>query len=251
MLYDNHAKATRMSSASDGEFKKPETLRGRVEEYLRTSIMEGRLKGGERLKEQEICDRLDISRPTLREALRTLEAERLITIEPHRSPSVVVITEKTATDLYALRQLLEGYAAFEFARLADDQTIERLRQRVLELHVSAAAGDTAALLKSKQAFYDVLLDGCGNELVKDMLPGLLSRISLLRATSFSRPERLIHSLAEIDLLFKKIVKHDAEGARKAAYVHIANAQRAALDVLKRQGDSGAPTKKNVARHSRS
>jgi DNA-binding GntR family transcriptional regulator len=224
-------------TSDSGTFERPDTLRGRVEDHLRTAIMEGRLKGGERLREQEICDRLNISRPTLREALRTLEAERLITIEPHRSPTVVRMTEKSASDLYALRQLLEGHAAFQFALLADDAAVERLRQQVLALHDSAAAGDGAGLLRSKQAFYEVLLEGADNQLVKETLLGLLSRINLLRATSFSSPARLGTSLAEIDLLFQKVLARDPEGARTAAHLHIANAKVAALQVLKRQTDA--------------
>ena len=97
-----------MPNPNSAIFEKPATLRSRVEEYLRSSIMEGRMKGGERLREQELCEQLGISRSTLREALRTLEAERLISIEPHRGPTVIRITEKAAQDLYALRALLEA-----------------------------------------------------------------------------------------------------------------------------------------------
>ena len=103
-----------MPNPNSAIFEKPATLRSRVEEYLRSSIMEGRMKGGERLREQELCEQLGISRSTLREALRTLEAERLISIEPHRGPTVIRITEKAAGP--ALRALLEGFAAHEFAR---------------------------------------------------------------------------------------------------------------------------------------
>ena len=228
-----------MSEQLPQPFTKPATLRGRVEEYLRTAIMEGRLKGGERLREQELCQQLDISRPTLREALRTLEAERLIAIEPHRSPSVVRITEKAAGDLYALRQLLEGFASHEFARLADDASIAKLRQTVQRLHETAAQDDKGRLLAAKRDFYDVLLGGCGNELIKDMLPSLLSRINLLRATSFARPERLTESLAEIDWLFDRILARDPEGAREAASAHILNARHAALAVLRQQNEDSS------------
>ena len=55
-----------MSESPVPRFTKPVTLRGRVEEYLRAAIMDGRLKGVERLREQELCRQLDISRPTLR-----------------------------------------------------------------------------------------------------------------------------------------------------------------------------------------
>ena len=61
-----------MPSPSGAVFEKPSTLRTRVEEFLRTSIMDGRIKGGERLREVELCEQLNISRSTLREALRTL-----------------------------------------------------------------------------------------------------------------------------------------------------------------------------------
>ncbi|CAB3739226.1 MULTISPECIES: GntR family transcriptional regulator [Achromobacter] len=215
-------------------FEKPTTLRTRVEEFLRASIMDGRIKGGERLREAELCEQLNISRSTLREALRTLEAERLISIEPHRGPTVVRITEKAARDLYALRALLEGFAAHEFARLASDADVERLRKAVDALHRQAKGSNKSALLAAKRDFYDVLLSACDNDLIKDMLPGLLSRINLLRATSFARPERLPESMAEIDHIFERIQARDPQGAQTAAQQHIVNAERTALDVLRRQ-----------------
>ncbi|MDT4824355.1 GntR family transcriptional regulator [Achromobacter agilis] len=223
-----------MATPTGAIFEKPATLRTRVEEFLRASIMDGRIKGGERLRELELCEQLGISRSTLREALRTLEAERLISIEPHRGPTVVRITEKAARDLYALRALLEGYAAHEFARLAGDADIERLRKAVDALHRQAKGSNKSALLAAKRDFYDVLLSGCDNDLVKDMLPGLLSRINLLRATSFARSDRLPESLAEIDHLFERIRARDPQGAQEAARSHIVNAERTALEVLRRQ-----------------
>ena len=223
-----------MPNPSGSVFEKPSTLRTRVEEFLRTSIMDGRIKGGERLREVELCEQLSISRSTLREALRTLEAERLISIEPHRGPTVVRITEKAARDLYALRALLEGFAAHEFARLASDAEIERLQKAVQALKRQAKGVNKSLLLAAKHDFYDVLLSGCGNDLVKDMLPGLLSRINLLRATSFARPERLPESMAEIDLIFERIAARDPDGARAAAQSHIESAEQTALAVLRRQ-----------------
>lgn len=230
---------TAMPNPNSAIFEKPATLRSRVEEYLRSSIMEGRMKGGERLREQELCEQLGISRSTLREALRTLEAERLISIEPHRGPTVIRITEKAAQDLYALRALLEGFAAHEFARLASDADIDRLKKAVDALHRQAKGGTKPALLAAKHNFYEVLLAGCGNDLVKDMLPGLLSRINLLRATSFAQPDRLPESMAEIDLLFERIRSRDPEGAQAAARNHIVNAERTALDVLRSQQEEAA------------
>lgn len=218
-------------------FEKPATLRERVAEYLREAIMHGRLKPGERLREQDWCEQLKVSRSTLREALRTLEAEKLIEIEPHRGPSVARISKKAAQDLYALRALLEGYAAREFASHADDALIEKLRLQVQRLELEADRQDRNGLLRAKQDFYDVLLKGCNNDLVAEILPGLLSRINLLRATSFSRPRRTPESIREIKQLLSCIENRDPAGAQAAAQRHIRRAQKAAFEVLDIEQDS--------------
>ena len=233
-----------MNNVTPMVFEKPATLRERVEDYLRSAIMQGQMRGGERLREQELCDLLNVSRSTLREALRTLEAERLVTIEPHRGPSVARMTEKAARDLYAIRALLEGLAAHEFARLADDSQIDQLRQQVRNLHSFRGKSDRAGLLMAKHLFYDVLLSGCGNALVKEMLLGMLSRINLLRATSFAGTERLTQSLLEIDQIFECIQARNPAGAQRAAQLHIENAERAALDVLCKARDAGVENAEN-------
>ena len=214
--------------------EKPKTLRSEVERYLREAIMDGRLANGERLVERELCERLGVSRPSLREAMRALEAEKLITVVPNKGPVVASITREEANDLYALRALLEGFAVQEFVRLADDATVDRLGTAVTKLRKQASVGDQQGLLAAKAELYEIILNACGNRLVKEVLASLLTRINLLRATSFSRPDRLGHSLAEIEELYRLIQLRDAEGAKKAAENHIHNARNAALPVLASQ-----------------
>ena len=220
-----------MKSAAAIEFEKPATLRERVEDFLRDAIMQGHVAGGDRLRETVLCLKLAVSRSTLREALRTLEAERLITIEPHRGPSVARVTEKDARELYAVRALLEGLAAHAFARLASPGQIAQLREQVRQLDALRASVDRAQLLDAKRRFYDVLLSGAGNDLVREMLLGMHSRINLLRATSFTCSERLVESLREIDEICRAIEARDARGAQRAAERHVRRAERAALAVL--------------------
>lgn len=210
---------------------RPETLRGQVETFLREAIMNGRFAPGERLVERELCELLQVSRPPLREALRRLEAEKLLVIVPHKGPVVASLDIREAKELYALRALLEGYAAHEFARLADEEQIAALERTVKDLHEQAKIANRRDLLVAKSKIYDVLLGGSGNRLINEVLHGLLSRINLLRATSFSRPERLAESLAEIDELVARIKARDADGAREVAQLHIKNAEQAALGML--------------------
>lgn len=208
-----------------------ETLRTQVESVLRDAITGGTFAPGTRLVERDLCEKLGVSRTSVREALRKLEAEKLIEIVPHKGPVVATISTQEAVDLYALRGLLEGFAAREFARLADDTALRRFGEAVKELRVKALSQDRDGVLTAKTHLYDVLLENCGNALIKEVLTSLYSRINLLRATSLMQPDRLPSSLREIDKLYKLLKAHDEAGAEEAARTHVANAQRAAMRVL--------------------
>ncbi|MGS0896364.1 GntR family transcriptional regulator [Burkholderia stagnalis] len=214
---------------------RPETLRHQVENVLRQAIMSGRFAPGSRLIERELCETLGVSRTSVREALRRLEAEKLVRSVPHKGPIVAVISREEAAELYALRGLLEGFAAHEFARLADDAAIARFGDAAKELRAQATAQDQAGVLKAKTALYDILLDNCGNALIKEILTSLYSRVNLLRATSLMHPDRLPGSLREIDKLYKALKARDADAAQEAARLHVANAEKAAMRMLEESG----------------
>ena len=210
---------------------RPDTLRHQVENALRQAIMSGRFAPGARLIERELCETLGVSRTSVREALRRLEAEKLVRSVPHKGPVVAIMSKQEATELYAIRGLLEGFAAGEFARLADDEAIAQFGEKAEVLRAQALANDQAGVLKAKTELYDVLLDHCGNALVKEILAGLYSRVNLLRVTSLMHPDRLPTSLREIDKLFKALKARDSEGAGAAARLHVANAEKAAMWIL--------------------
>ncbi len=213
---------------------KPESLRSQVENHLRQAIVSGRLKAGEKLIERELCDMLGVSRPSLREALRKLEAEKLIVTVPNRGPEVAAITLADARELYALRRLLESFAAGEFTRQASAEQIKTLGRCVKRLREAGNKGQRGAVLDAKAEFYAVLLGGSGNALVSEILGGLLARVSLLRATSLMLPDRLPRSLEEIEALLACVQNRDARGAERIARQHVLNAERAALGVFKQQ-----------------
>ncbi|MEI5995655.1 GntR family transcriptional regulator [Paraburkholderia bengalensis] len=218
---------------------RPETLRHQVENVLRQAIMSGRFAPGARLIERELCESLGVSRTSVREALRKLEAEKLVRSVPHKGPVVAVISQQEASELYALRGLLEGFAAHEFARLASDAAIAQFGEAAKELRTQAMAQDQAGVLKAKTALYDVLLDNCGNALVKEILNSLYSRVNLLRATSLMHPDRLPSSLREIDKLYKALKARDADQAQELARLHVANAEKAAMRMLGEGDDTQA------------
>lgn len=214
-----------------------DTLRRQVEEAVRQAITSGKYRPGERLVERELCEALEVSRTSLREALRKLEAEKLVEIVPHKGPMVAVITVEEARELYELRGLLEGFAAREFALHAPDGAIARFRKTTQRLRRAAEDGDTDKVLTAKGQLYDIMLTNCRNGLLSEVLHSLFSRINLLRATSLMHPDRLPHSLAEIDELTDALEARQADRAQELATRHVTNACTVALDMLAEQNRS--------------
>lgn len=211
-------------------------LRREIEIRLRTAIVEGRFKPGDRLIEREMCQLLGVSRASLREALRQLEAEELVRILPHRGPIVSEITVEEAQQLYDVRALLEGLAARRFAETASDEDIAVLR-RALKAFADVVRGkSTVSLLTAKAGIYDVLLERCGNRIAGRLLTQLNNRVGLLRSTSMSQKGRLKNTLAEVTRIVEAIERRDADGAWQATVEHVARAAEIAIKVLGEQHD---------------
>ncbi|MBK8018082.1 MAG: GntR family transcriptional regulator [Betaproteobacteria bacterium] len=164
---------------------------------LRKAIASGHFKPGEKLVERELCEMMGVSRPSIREALRRLEAEGLLWIVPHRGPMVATIGVEEARQIYAVRALLEGFAAQEFARYASEDQIAALKEALSLLERSARSGKSVELSEAKARFYETILAGCRNEIVSSVLSGLHNRVNVLRMTSMSQKDRLPRSLKEI------------------------------------------------------
>jgi DNA-binding GntR family transcriptional regulator len=213
------------------------SLRLLVESRLRNAIGNGLFKPGQRLIERELCEQTGVGRTSIREALRQLEAEGLVTTIPHRGPAVSTMSADEAEQLYALRALLEGYAGRECARMRDSAIIARLRTHLARMKAVAGNDDRDELLSAKTEFYAALLEGCGNVFVQRFLNMLLNRVTLLRMTSMAHKSRIGNSLAEIETILAAIEAGDEDGAEQACVVHIRNAAEVALKILRQNAPS--------------
>ncbi|PDT01649.1 GntR family transcriptional regulator [Rhizobium chutanense] len=209
------------------------SLRMQVEEKLRQAIATGRFKPGQRLVERELCEMLGVGRTSVREALRQLEAEGLITSYPHKGPVVSTITYEEAQQLYAVRALLESFAGQQFAENGSAQDIATLEAAVVEFEAAADSGIGSRLIEAKNAFYDCLMDGSKNLFVRQMLVSLHNRINLLRMTSMTQPGRLRHSIAEIKEISNAISNRNGPVAAAACKHHIDMAAKVALEYLRK------------------
>src|ERR1700761_8226731 len=111
----------------------PPTLRHQIVERLKEAIELGQFAPGARLIDRELCERMGVSRTSIREALRELEAAGLITTLPNKGSIVSVVSPEMARSIYEVRAVLEGLAARLFARRASLQQIADLKQAVDDL----------------------------------------------------------------------------------------------------------------------
>ena len=121
------------------------SLREQVAAKLRNAIAMGQFRPGERLVERELCEMTGVSRTSVREALRELEGDGLITTVPHRGPSVAVVTLDQARSIYEVRAVLEALAAKLFAENATDDDIGALRKATLDLKSAYGSGMLAEI----------------------------------------------------------------------------------------------------------
>lgn len=206
-------------------------LREQVAERLRIAIATGRFAPGMRLIERELCEMLGVSRTSLREALRELEVDGLITLRPNKGLIVSVMSLQTARSIYEVRATLEGLAAKLFARLATAEQMKALHASVDELAEVYRNFTAEAFITAKTHFYDILLEGAGNEVAADMLRRIHTRASQLRVVSLSSAERAQQSIRELREFLAALEKRDEDLALKLCVAHVEAAATAALATI--------------------
>jgi DNA-binding GntR family transcriptional regulator len=205
----------------------PKTVQQQIVEKLKEAITQGMFKPGDRLVEAELCEMLGVSRPSIREALRSLEAERLVSIVPNRGPQIPILTWEHATEIYQVRALLEGEAASIAAKLATAEDLKLLRASLTAFGNAVRANDVAKEISATTEFYGHILRICGNRIIEETLQGLLARINFLRERSMSHPARPKVSVQEMKAIFDAIAAKDGKAARAAAVKHVENARSSA------------------------
>jgi DNA-binding GntR family transcriptional regulator len=203
-------------------------VRAQAVEAIRAEIISGALSPGQKLVERELCERLDVSRNTLREACRQLEAEGFLVIPPHKGPTVARLSDQEARAVYEVREALECFAVRLFVERATDDLVTRLKAAVAELESAHRSANVSRMLDIKNRFYDVLYSGADNEVLQGQARLLHGRLSQLRARSLSHDDRPLASITEIREVLVKITERDADAASALWRQHIRNAAATAL-----------------------
>jgi DNA-binding GntR family transcriptional regulator len=215
----------------------PALIRSQVLDNLRQAILDRRLAPGQRLIERELVELTGVSRTSVREALRELAAEGLVTAIPNKGTVVTMVSAEEARQLYQVRSALEALAGRLFVENAGPAQRKAL-VRALD-KIDRLAARHAPLLAAKDAFYDVLFEGGGNAALRSVVGGLHARVSVLRSLSLSVPGRTAHTLAEIHAIVDAILAGDADAAAAACARHVEEAGRVVLAALAEDSRPGS------------
>ncbi len=205
----------------------PLALYQEVAERLRQRIFSHELKPGTWVDEQALAVQYGISRTPLREALKVLAAEGLVTLKPRRGCYVTEISDRDLDDIFSIMSLLEGQCARAAAERATSSELAELERIHAQLEEAAHKGDIDRFFEANQAFHRSLQTIADNRWLLQVIEDLRKVIKLSRHHSLFSEGRLEQSLAEHRGILTALLARDADLTERLMREHIGSG-RAAL-----------------------
>lgn len=204
----------------------PTALYQEVAERLRQRIFAHELPPGTWIDEQHLAEEYGISRTPLREALKVLASEGLVTLKPRRGCYVTEISAQDLDDIFPLMAMLEGRCAFEAVQRAKRSDIEVLKAIHETLEKNASDDRIEAFFEANQQFHQKIQELSGNRWLLMVIQDLRKVLKLSRMHSLSIEGRLQQSLEEHRAIMAAIVAGQAEEAEKAMHDHLLSGREA-------------------------
>lgn len=202
----------------------PTPLYARIAANLRDEILNSVLAPGQRLQEQVLAERYGVSRVPVRDALRRLEAERLVDVEPNRGAFVTQVTAEETFELIQVRLVLEELIAREAAVNRTDEQLEALRRIVSDGRSSVRGARPSHLVSLNTEFHRALGDASHNATAAGLVEQLRARIELVYAGKL--PRRAESSWEEHAAILDAIAAGNPEAAGQRVREHLMQAAAA-------------------------
>ncbi|QIL73049.1 GntR family transcriptional regulator [Diaphorobacter sp. HDW4B] len=203
----------------------PRALYEEVAELLRQRIFSDELAPGSWIDEAKIAEEFGISRTPLREALKVLASEGLITMRVRRGAWVTEVTHEDMKQVYHLLALLESDAAAWVAEFASPVQLAELHG--LHAELEQATLDRKKFFGINEQFHMRILEATKNKWLFQMVQDLRRVMKLSRHNSLLKSGRISHSLEEHAIIMAAFDAHDPEAARKAMQTHFMQGLNAA------------------------
>lgn len=200
-----------------------------VAERLRQRIFSNAIAPGAWIDELRLAQEYGISRTPLREALKVLATEGLVTMRPRRGAYVTEVNTKDATEIFHLLALLEADACASVVNNLKPAQLEKLEALHTQLQ-AAAQGDKERFFALNEQFHYRLLELNGNKWLLQMVQDLRKVMKLHRHNSLDKSGRIHESLQEHETLMQALRTGDAAAAKEAMQQHIQRGYQAAIAV---------------------
>ena len=210
------------------------SLGGRVFQKIREDILNGKYKENDELRENTIGKELGVSRTPVREALRQLELEGLVTIIPNRGAYVTGISHKDIWDIYVIRSMLEGLCARWAAKNITDAQLDELEETILlsEFQMKKESGFSAEQVAALDGrFHSILYEASGSRILDHVLTDFHNYVQTARRSSVVSEDRARKSIREHRQILRAVKDRDEEMAEQLANEHIMHV----MQNLKKQG----------------
>lgn len=202
---------------------KNESLADKVFEKLEGDILEGRYHQGDIITETALSNEFQVSRTPIREAIRRLEQENLVT-ESGKGITILGISEKDLSDIYDIRMKIEGLASRWAAENITQSQLEELSE-ILDLQEFYTSKNNALNLKNVDSSFHDIIYRCSNSApLMDILATLHRKIQIQRKSSLENHSRAKEAVMEHREIYEALLKHDADLAEKLTVKHIKNAK---------------------------
>jgi len=226
---------------------RPSSLHEEVAARLRSMVFERQLAPGQWIDELALAQAWHISRTPLREALKVLAAEGLVTLVPRRGCQVTELSEDDADELFPVMALLEGRCAFAAAAKATPAELKDLRRLHEQLERHAAAHNIDGYYRANHVFHSRVQELADNRWLDRATNDLRRFLRLLRGRQLNLEGRIEQSISEHRALLAAFERRDAKRAEKLMHDHLM-AQLAALKALRAQERQASQNKE--LRHAR-
>lgn len=203
-------------------------LRDVVFNTLRQAILTGELKPGERLMEIHLANRLGVSRTPIREAIRKLELEGLVTMIPRRGAEVAQITEKSMKDVLEVRRTLDALSAELACERISPEEEEALKKACQAFEDAVKTKDTKAIAKADVAIHDIIAAATGNQRLIQLINNLAEQMYRYRFEYIKDATQHERIIQEHRIIYESIINKNKEAASEMAKTHIDNQEKAVI-----------------------
>lgn len=200
-------------------------LRDVVFKTLRQAILRGELEPGERLMEISLANKLGVSRTPIREAIRKLELEGLVTMIPRKGAVVASISEKDMKDVLEVRVTLEELAVTLACKNFDEEAVEDLKRAEIVFENAVISHNIMNIVDSDVAFHDVIYNHTGNERLIQLINNLRETMYRYRLEYIKDARNHSILINEHNDLIQGLIAKDVEAVKKTIRIHISNQER--------------------------